>query len=173
MSDPITILPHAESDMTIPPVVAIQDRVRDLADQAWRQDDNATYRQLVNLADALKRGIKMTWSMGDLVVTSASTPGVVYTVSCGACNCPAHKPCKHLKLAEVLLDMLDTVADSADMACDPPGDNPLGDDEGDTLPSATVQTLCAPCSNAQTTRLPFPPDVFAKIARARSVRYAL
>jgi hypothetical protein len=147
----LTILPHTESDLAIPPVAAILDRVDDLADDAWRHDDNATYRQLVHLRDALKRGMQMAWSLGDLLVTSASSAGVVYTVSCGACNCPAYKPCKHLKLAEVLLDMLDTAAGDADLEADvdqwefaaamsdydqPNEPSPLGDEPGDTLPTA-------------------------------------
>jgi hypothetical protein len=159
MSDPIRILPHAESDLSIPSIAAIIARVDDLADTAWRQDDTDSYRQLVRLRDALSRGIRMTWSLGDLLVSSASTLGVVYTVSCGACNCPAWKPCKHLKLAEVLLLMLDTIAETADMACVPPDTDP-----GEDLPNDIPPTSPG--------RLPFPPAVFAKIAAARSVRYA-
>lgn len=135
MSNPITILPHADSDLTIPPVSAIIVRAGELHADAVRQSDLATARQLKNLIDALVSGMRMTWALGDLLVSSASTPGVVYTVSCGACNCPAYKPCKHLKLAEVLLDMFDTQAGDADLeadaddwaaACEPPIDIPDG-----------------------------------------------
>jgi hypothetical protein len=122
MSDPIRILPHAETDLPIPPVSAILARCNDLVGDAERQHDTDTRRGLGRLINALESGMRMCWSLGDLRVSSASTPGVVYTVSCGACNCPARKPCKHLKLAEMLLDMLDTQAGDADF--DPPIDIP-------------------------------------------------
>ena len=148
----ITILPHTETDLSVPPIAAILDRANEQRADALRLSDLTTARQLENLATALRHGMQMAWNYGDLLVSSASTPGTVYTVSCGQCNCPARKPCKHLKLAEVLLDMLDTLAESADIEADiddwefaaamadfdPPGDCPLGGDEGDEVPARHI-----------------------------------
>jgi len=106
------------SDLPIPPASLILARVAELRADATHQRDTERARQLGHLHDALKAGIRMTWVLGDLLVSSASTPGVVYTVSCGDCTCPARKPCKHLALAEVLLDMLDTQAGDADLEAD-------------------------------------------------------
>ena len=149
----LQILPHTETDLTIPPITAIRDRASEQRADALRIQDKPTADQLDNLIKALKRNIRMAWNYGDLLVSSASTPGTVYTVSCGVCNCPARKPCKHLKLAEVLIDMLDTLAESADIEADvddwefaaamtdhdPPfEDNPLGGDEGDDVPARSI-----------------------------------
>lgn len=118
MSNPITILPHAESDLPIPPVSDILMRAAELRADAIIAGDGDTARGLNNLIAALNGGMRMVWVLGDLLVSSASTPGVVYTVSCGQCNCPAYKPCKHLRLAELLLEMLDTAADDGDLEAD-------------------------------------------------------
>jgi hypothetical protein len=114
----LTILAHAESDLRIPARAAILARCHELRADALRMADTATAQQLKLLIDALDGGIEMVWTMGDLLVSSASAAGRVYMVSCGVCNCPARKPCKHLKLVEVLLDMLDTAAGDADLEAD-------------------------------------------------------
>lgn len=146
----LQILPHTETDLSVPSIAAILDRASEQRADALRLADLSTARQLELLLLALKGGMQMAWNYGDLLVSSASTPGTVYTVSCGQCNCPARKPCKHLKLAEVLLDMLDTLAESADIEADvddwefaaamadydPPFEpNPQGDTEGDEPPA--------------------------------------
>lgn len=118
MSDPIKILPHVDSDLPIPPVSAILSRVNEMAADAERQGDTERWRQMGRLINALESGMRMVWVLGDILVSSASTPGVIYTVSCGHCTCPARKPCKHLALAEVLLDLLDTQAGDADLEAD-------------------------------------------------------
>jgi hypothetical protein len=117
MSD-LRILPHADSDLPIPRTTDIIARIADLRRDAVQQCDTERTRQLNNLATALTAGIRMAWVLGDLLVSSASTPGVIYTVSCGSCNCPARKPCKHLALAEVLLDLLDAQSGDADLEAD-------------------------------------------------------
>jgi len=118
MSDPITILAHAESDMPIPPVAVIRARAAELRSDATRQQDTATVAQLTRLIAALDTGVRMCWALGDLLVSSASTPGVVYTVSCGRCNCPAYVPCKHLALFDLLVTMFDDAATDADFEAD-------------------------------------------------------
>ena len=117
MSD-LRILPHAESDLAIPATADIRTRCHELRADSLQQHDSATARQLELLIEALDSGIKMAWVLGDLLVSSASAPGRVYTVSCGRCNCPARKPCKHAKLADVLLEMLDTAAVDSDFEAD-------------------------------------------------------
>lgn len=124
MSDPITILPYAESDVAIPANAAILARAADLRADAVQQRDTARVRQLDHLRDALRSGVRMAWNLGDLLVSSASTPGAHYVVSCGRCNCPAYKPCKHLALFDILIDMLDTDAGDADFEIEPETPDP-------------------------------------------------
>jgi hypothetical protein len=78
-------------------------------------------RVILNLA----LGARCCFAGSDLLVESLSSPGKVYTVdSAGDCDCRATRPCWHQRLRALL--------------CDPPGDNPLGDDEGDSLPSRAM-----------------------------------
>ena len=68
-------------------------------------------------------GSRCCWAGSDLLVESLSTPGKVYTVTPDSCDCRATRPCWHARLRELL---------------DPPGDNPMGDDEGDSLPARSL-----------------------------------
>lgn len=129
------------SDIHIPTRAAIVDRARDLHASAIRLQDAPTARQLDRLiANAPAAGL--CWVLGALHIESKS--GGAYRVTRGGCSCPNGQlgrwQCWHIAMFHLLLEMLDTEAETrdmeADMQCDPPGDNPLGDDEGDTLPSA-------------------------------------
>ncbi len=80
------------------------------------------------------------------MTTSCNTKGNIYRTTQHTCDCPAFKPCWHMRMFDLLLDMLQTEADTADMQCDPPGeDNPLGDEEGDTLPSRSIRDRIVEC----------------------------
>src|SRR4051812_22851667 len=68
-------------------------------------------------------GARCCWAGSDLLVESITNPGKIYTVTPEGCDCRATRPCWHARLRELL---------------DPPGENPLGDDEGDTLPSRAM-----------------------------------
>jgi hypothetical protein len=85
------------------------------------QPSNSLDKLILNIA----LGARCCFAGSDLLVESLSSPGKVYTVdSAGACDCRASRPCWHQRLRALLLD--------------PPGDNPLGDDEGDSLPSRAM-----------------------------------
>lgn len=131
------------TDLRIPRFTDIIVRALDIRESAVRMHDEATARQIDRLIAKLP-GARMTWQLGTLIVRSPS--GGTYRVSRAGCDClnaqRSHAArCWHWALYNLLLDMLDTEAESADAACDPPGDNPLGDDEGDTLPSARALGL--------------------------------
>jgi hypothetical protein len=124
------------SDLFIPRHCDMQARIADLHASATRLQDTATAAQLARLSDALLRGARLRWDLGALMVSSPS--GGTYRVTRGGCDCPngqkcSKRACWHVAAFELLLDMLDTQAESADIAaCDPPDEpNPLGDTEGD------------------------------------------
>jgi hypothetical protein len=98
------------------------DAILQLARQARAlQPSNSLDRVILNIA----LGARCCFAGSDLLVESISSPGKIYTVdSTGACDCRATRPCWHQRLRALLLD--------------PPGDNPMGDDEGDSLPSRAV-----------------------------------
>ena len=85
---------------------------------------SALDKLIINIA----LGAGFCWAGADLLVESLSSPGKVYTVSAGACDCKASRPCWHLRLCALLLEL------------DPPGEpNPLGDEEDD--PDYTPRAL--------------------------------
>jgi hypothetical protein len=127
-----------QSDLRIPRHTDIAARALDIRESAARLADDQAVRQLdrliANLPDA-----RVTWQLGTLVIDSPS--GQTYQVTRGGCSCLNAKKCGkrqcwHVATFELLLDMLDTEADSADMSSDPPAPapNPLGDEEGDPEP---------------------------------------
>lgn len=105
--------------MLTPPRTAIQARILDLRADALHQSDATTVRQLDRLTKALDAGMLFCWNDdGDLCIASASTPGQVYTASRHGCTCEARKPCKHLALRSILLEMFDEAATDADIEAD-------------------------------------------------------
>jgi hypothetical protein len=157
-----------DSDMAIPAQAEILAVCVEQRADAVRQHDDATVRQLDRVIVGVSCGAQLRWVLGDLHIGSVNNPGVIYILSCGRCPCPATKPCWHLKLLDILLEMQDTAAGDADMEadadewamqgedgpiihlqlyCDPPNEGPsLGDEEGDELPDrarAFGQRLCA------------------------------
>ena len=125
------------SDLHIPARAAIVDRACDLLGSAYRLQDDRTAGQLEKVIKFVHT-TSLCWHLGALRILSPS--GGMYSVTRAGCNCPngthGQRQCWHVALFEILLDMLDTEADTMDMQADPPGDNPLGDDEGDTTPRA-------------------------------------
>jgi hypothetical protein len=84
------------------------------------QPSNSLDRVILNIA----LGARCCFAGSDLLVESISSPGKIYTVTSAGCDCKARKPCWHMCLYALLVD--------------PPGDNPMGDDEGDSLPSRAM-----------------------------------
>lgn len=106
------------SDMPIPPLFVLLPRAAELRGSALRQNDPACVRQIDRLIVSVACGARMAWDRGTLLVQSLNTPGAVYRVRCGQCTCKATKPCWHNALYELLLDMQQTLADTADMDAD-------------------------------------------------------
>lgn len=103
--------------MRVPSLSSIVNRALDLRGDAVQAHDESTVKGIDNLIANLYRGMKMRWSIdGSLIVTSATTAGRAYRVTGQGCDCPAFVPCKHMRLRELLLDMLETEAETRDMA---------------------------------------------------------
>lgn len=109
---------ESDSEQAIPTGAAILVVVAERLADATRQHDDITVRRLERVAKNIKAGARMRWAMGDLLISSVTTPGATYTLSCGACNCPARKPCWHCELLDILLVMQDTAAGDADYEAD-------------------------------------------------------
>jgi hypothetical protein len=107
--------------MRIPARQLIIDRASDVRSDAVARKDLATVKGIDTLIKNLYNGMKLRWDAdGALIVRSCNTPGAVYAVTAQRCSCPAHKPCVHMRLHELLLDMQATAAESADMEEDGP-----------------------------------------------------
>lgn len=109
------------SDLRIPRHSAMQSRIADLHASAVRLSDDATAAQLKRLSDALLAGARLRWELGVLIVASPS--GGVYHVTRAGCDCPNGRKCSaracwHVACFELLLDMLDTEAETADQEVD-------------------------------------------------------
>jgi hypothetical protein len=110
------------SDLFIPRTADILDRVLDCRESAARLADDATARQLDRLIAKLP-GARLTWQLGTLYIVSPS--GGRYQVTRAGCSCPNGQKCDkrqcwHVALHELLLDMLDTEAESADIEAEAP-----------------------------------------------------
>lgn len=130
----MTTLPA--SDLSIPSTADILALVKDRYDLAVQHDDYAGARQLDRVRVNLDRGARLAWSYGDLLVQSVNTPGQVYSVSGRGCTCPngqkgRQSSCWHVALHDLLLEMLDTRADTRDMEAERAA---LEADDGDTPP---------------------------------------
>ncbi len=105
--------------MRIPARSKIIDRASDARSDAVARKDTATVKGIDTLIKNLYSGMKMRWDTdGALIVRSCNTPGAVYAVSAHTCSCPAHKPCVHQRLRELLQDMQQTAAETADQEAD-------------------------------------------------------
>lgn len=104
-----------QSDLHIPPVADIIARALDIRASAVRLGDTQAIDQIDRLIAKLPHA-RLCWKLGVLVVTSPS--GNDYHVWSGGCDCTNgrfHKgECWHWALYNLLLDMLQTAADSAD-----------------------------------------------------------
>ncbi len=115
-----------QSDMTIPRLTDILDRALDARQIAARQADAATVRQIDRLIAKLPEA-RLCWQLGTLHLTSPS--GATYHITRAGCDCDNGRRCHaracwHVLCFELLLDIFDTLAESADMDADPPVDIP-------------------------------------------------
>lgn len=105
------------SDLPIPRLTDILDRALDARASAVRLADDGTVRQLDRLVVKLPDA-RLCWQLGTLHIASPS--GGTYQVTRAGCSCPngtksAARQCWHVALHELLLDMHDTLAETADM----------------------------------------------------------
>lgn len=110
----------AETDLSVPAAAEILAVVKDRHDAARQAEDFAGARQLDRVRANVARGARLTWSYGDLLIQSVNTPGAVYSVNRSGCTCPngaaGRSACWHLQLHDLLLEMRDDAAATADIA---------------------------------------------------------
>lgn len=104
------------SDLRIPRLTDIIARALDIRESAQRIGDTAATAQLDRLIERLP-GARLCWQLGTLVIESTS--GNTYQVTRGGCSCLngqrcGKRACWHVALFELLLDMLDTEAETLD-----------------------------------------------------------
>lgn len=104
------------SDLHIPRLTDIIARALDIRASAVRLDDTQAIGQIDRLIAKLPQA-RLCWQLGVLVITSPS--GNTYHVTQAGCDClngrKSHaRACWHWALYNLLLDMLQTAADSAD-----------------------------------------------------------
>jgi len=106
------------SDLSIPLAADILTLVKERRDLAQLHEDAAGVRQLDRVRMNLLNGARLAWSFGDLLIQSVNTPGAVYSVNRVGCSCPngvkGLSSCWHVALYDLLLDMQQTAADTAD-----------------------------------------------------------
>ncbi len=139
-----------DSDLVVPAASAILARASDDSDTARRHEDYQGVRQLDRVRMNVLRGARLCWVRGDLLIASINHPGVVYSVNRSGCSCPngaaGRAQCWHVALFDLLLAMLETEAETADMEAGADDDetpaplplptwpSELGDTEGDPTP---------------------------------------
>lgn len=103
--------------MRVPSKQRIIDRANDARADATAHHADDTVRHLDTLISNLYRGMSAKWNAdGHLIVRSANTRGAVYTATSNNCSCPAYVDyCCHRRLLDLILDILDTEAETADM----------------------------------------------------------
>lgn len=116
--------------MRIPSLATLVNAALDTRADAQACGDTTSVRHIDKLIANLYRGQHQRFdpASGALIVRSANQPGAVYRVTAQRCSCPSYAPyCTHRRLYDLILTVLDTQADTADMALDPPFDDPLPD----------------------------------------------
>jgi len=115
-------VPLAVSDQAIPPAADILALATERRTTAERHDDRPGVRQLDRLRMSIVSGARLHWVLGDLMVGSINNPGAVYAVNRAGCSCPnglaGKAACWHVCLFDLLLDMQEEAAATADMAAD-------------------------------------------------------
>jgi hypothetical protein len=108
------------SDLRIPRHTDILDRALDYRESAARLADVATVARIDRLVTNLPSTV-LCWTLGTLHLTSPS--GGRYQVTRAGCSCPngtksSARACWHLSIFEILIDLFETEAESADQAAE-------------------------------------------------------
>ena len=110
------------SDTAIPPAAEIAALAKERGDDAQRVGDWGGAAQLARVRKNVLSGAPLLWHLGDLLVSSLNTPGAVYVVNSRGCSCPNGRngkaQCWHVALFDLLAELRQTAADSADIAAD-------------------------------------------------------
>lgn len=108
-----------QSDMPIPSLENIKARALDIRASAARLGDEPAVRQLDRLLDNAPHA-RLCWQLGTLHIDSPS--GGHYQVTRAGCSClngrKGQRACWHWACFNLLLDLLDTEAESADQVAD-------------------------------------------------------
>ena len=119
------------SDLAIPSAEQIADAAQEAGDLAWRHGDRATGGQFDRVRMNVLSGARLRWHAGDLLISSVNNPGAVYVVNRRGCSCPAgqkgKQTCWHIGLLELLIDIQQTAAESADIDADAAAERQLRD----------------------------------------------
>lgn len=103
------------SDLTIPDRAEILALISERRDLALHRGDHRARACLERVAHNLSRGAGLAWALGELLVESLNHPGTVYTVDSQGCSCPnGGRSCWHACVRDLLLDMQQSAADTAD-----------------------------------------------------------
>jgi hypothetical protein len=110
------------TDLSIPSTDDILDLVKERFEAAERHGDYPGAGQLNRVRMSLSRGAHIAWCTGDLLVASVNTPGLVYSVSRRGCSCAngraGKSSCWHVALYDLLIEMQEERATTADMEAD-------------------------------------------------------
>ena len=108
-----------QSDLAIPSAAEIADAAKEQADLARQHGDHIGAGQLDRVRLNVLKGARMAWHLGELLIASLNTPGAVYAVNRRGCSCAnvraGKTSCWHVGLFDLLLQMQQTRADTADM----------------------------------------------------------
>lgn len=108
-----------QSDLAIPSAAEIADAAKEQADLARQHGDHVGAGQLDRVRLNVLSGARMAFHLGDLLIASLNTPGAVYAVNRRGCSCAngraGKSSCWHVAAFDLLLQMQQTRADTADM----------------------------------------------------------
>lgn len=105
-----------QSDLHIPPAADILDRAADLRhDMQLQRDTSAVKAFNAIIASVVCDYGVLAWDGPYLTVASESTVGSTHQVSAFGCSCDARKPCYHMRLRELLIGIMETEAETADV----------------------------------------------------------
>jgi hypothetical protein len=118
------------SDLSLPPVEDVLALVKERAATAEQHGDFPGAGQLNRVRLSLLRGAHIAWHMGDLLIASVNTPGLVYATNKRGCTCAngraGKSSCWHVCLYDLLIDMAEEAAFTADIEADRAAATALG-----------------------------------------------
>lgn len=140
----------------IPSAEQIAELAKERADQARMHDDTPGARALDRMRMNVLNGARLRWHLSDLLIQSVNNPGSVYSVNRSSCTCPngaaGKATCWHICLFDLLLDMRETAADTADIdadACEICDDAGCSECDGSELTDEEVKVQIDPFPAAE------------------------